>query len=155
MSAANNLIKEFCQSIGMEGLGLDEQQQRSLCFDNETVVTFIGDKSDMITALCFISDLGDPVNMRKLLEENFLPESHGGARFSLEPGTDRVVMSRQWHAVKTDVPEFSNSLEAFVNSAIVAQKYFANGGTPAQESKKETQELAPVKDTLANAYESV
>lgn len=152
MTATNNLIKEFCQSIGMEGLGLDENKQRSLCFDDKIVITFIGDDNDCITGLTYIHEAKTPADLRKLLEQNFLAEAHGGARFALEPNTERIIMSRVWNAVKTSVPEFSNDLEAMVNSALQAQKFFDGGG--AIETSKETGD-APPKVNLADAYQAV
>lgn len=152
MSVTNNLIKEFCQSIGMDPMGLDENKQRSLCFDEKVVVTFLGDNGDYITAICFIANLGKPENMRKLLEQNFLCEAHGGARFALEPESERVIMTRQWDAVKTDVPTFSNELEAFVNSAMQAQSFFNDGGVPDQAKPADG---VPATDSLSMAYQSV
>lgn len=152
--ATNNLIKEFCQSIGMEGLGMDENNQRSLCFDDKIVVTFIGDDTDFVTALSFIDEVKSPDDMRKLLEQNFLAEAHGGARFALEPNTDRVIMARQWNAVKTTVPEFSDELEAYVNSAMQAQKFFADGGAVAAPSAPQ-EGVVNGTDSLAQAYQSI
>jgi hypothetical protein len=149
MSAADNLIKEFCQSIGMQPMGFDENKQRSLSFDEKVVVTFLNDEADVITALVFVAHLGKPENMRVLLEQNFLAEAHGGARFALEPRSDRVVMTRQWDGVKTTVPQFSDDLEKFVNSAIKSQDFFNSGGivdTPADGEKI---------DSLAAAYQNV
>lgn len=151
MSASHNLLKEFCQSIGMEGLGLDDNKQRSLCFDDSIVVTFVGDESDTLTALCYVHDLTKEADMRRLLEENFLPEANGGARFSLEPKTDRIIMTRYWDATRTPVPEFSNDLEALVNAAIAAQKFFAAGGTNSEAAP--AAEGAPV--NISNAYEAL
>ena len=150
-TAANNLIKEFCQSIGMDGLGFDDNRQRSLCFDDKVVITFLGDDGDGITAVCFVAELGKPENMRMLLEQNFLAEAHGGARFALEPTQDRVVMTRQWDAVKISVPEFSDNLEAFVNSALQAQEFFDKGGlAPADTAVPSTSG-----DSLSQAYQSL
>lgn len=150
--AANNLVKEFCQSIGMEGLGLDDSHQRSLCFDDKVVVTLLGNPNDdSVTAVCFVAELGKPENMRMLLEQNFLAEAHGGARFALEPQQDRVVMTRQWDAVKVSVPEFSDNLEAFVNSAMQSQEFFNQGGLPEVDGDIPS---VPV-DNLSQAYQSL
>ncbi|MGL4335299.1 MAG: type III secretion system chaperone [Turicibacter sp.] len=151
MSASHNLLKEFCQSIGMEGLGLDDAKQRSLCFDDKIVVTFVGDDTDVLTALCYIHDLPKEADMRRLLEENFLPEANGGGRFSLEPKTDRIIITRCWDATRTPVPEFSNDLEALVNAAMQAQKYFEAGGV--DSVPKTDAAIAPA--NLANAYEAL
>ena len=158
MSASDNLVKEFCQSIGMSPLGFDEENQRSLSFDEKIVVTFLGDTNDpeLLTALAFVAET--KVNnevLRKLLEQNFLPEAHGGARFALEPKTDRAVLSRQWHAGRTPVAEFSENLEAFVNSAMQAQEFVqanADKQAPAQEP---IDKGAPVIDPLAQAYQTL
>lgn len=157
MSAANNLIKEFCQSIGMEPLGFDEQNQRSLSFDDKIVVTFLDDKGDQVTALAFIADSkGNPVILRKLLEQNFIPEAHGGGRFTLEPGTDRVVLTRQWDALTATVPVFSDNLEAFVNSAMQAQTFILDNCDKAPQAAVPTDApvAAPV-DSLAAAYQAI
>lgn len=152
MSAANNLIKEFCQSIGMEGLQLDAQKQCSLSFDDKVVLTFLSDDvGDVLTCLCYVADLGSSDNLRQLMEQNFLPEANGGARYSLEPKTDRVVMSRVWSAMKTSVPEFSNAIEAFVNAAMATQKWLHEGGVPATAPAKTEAPVAG--DSLSMAHQ--
>jgi hypothetical protein len=153
--AANNLVKEFCQSIGMEALGLDSDNQRSLAFDDKLVVTFIGGDNDFVTALCFIADsAGHPEVFRKVLEQNFLSEAHGGGRFSLEPTSDRIILTRHWNAVKTTVPEFSDELEAFVNSGMQAQDFINNVVAGVAPPAAKTEQGAPV-DTLAAAYQAI
>lgn len=151
MSISDNLLKEFCQSIGMEPLGFDKDKQRSLSFDEKIVITFL-DEDEKITALCYVANVTKPEDMRKLLENNFLPEAHGGARFALEPHTDRIIMTKQWEAVKTTIPQFSDELEHFVNSAIKCQQYFADGGAPAEKTEAET--AKPV-DSLSAAYQAI
>lgn len=156
-AAANNLIKEFCQSIGMDPLGLDEENQRSLAFDDKLVVTFIGNETDFVTALCFIADsTGHPDILRKALEQNFLAEAHGGGRFSLEPNSDRIILTRHWNAVKTTIPEFSDELEAFVNSGMQAQQFINDviAGTFDKGANNTTTEGAPV-DSLTAAYQTI
>jgi hypothetical protein len=156
MSAANNLVKEFCQSIGMAALGFDEENQRSLSFDEKIVVTFLGDSADseMLTALAFVADTNLNLEvLKKLLEQNFLPEAHGGARFALEPKTSRTVLSRQWHAGRTPVAEFSADLEAFVNSAMQAQAFVEENANSAPAPV--ATEGAPGIDPLAAAYQTL
>jgi hypothetical protein len=151
MSTSNNLIKEFCQSIGMEPLGFDENKQRSLSFDEKVVVTFLQDNDESITALVFIGDLGNPENMRRLLEQNFLAEAHGGGRFALEPNSDRVILTKQWDAVKTSIPEFSDQLEQLVNSCIQCKEFFERGGIDSEAKAKESSGT----DSLAAAYQTI
>ena len=128
MQAADNLVKEFCQSIGMSALGLDEENQRSLSFDEKIIVSFIGEKDDSLTALCYIGDIKKDSDMRIFMEQNFLPDAHGSARFSLEPKSNRVVMAAKWNALRIDVSMFSKDLEGYVNSALRAQEFIDNGG---------------------------
>lgn len=128
MQAADNLIKEFCQSIGMSQIGLDEENQRSLSFDEKMIVSFIGESGDKLTALAYIGDIGKDADMRVFLEQNFLPDAHGGARFSLEPRSNRIVMSTKWDATRIDLPTFSKDVEGFVNSGMRAQEFLAGGG---------------------------
>ena len=160
MSSANNLVKEFCQSIGMSPLGFDEENQRSLSFDDKIVVTFLGDQadSDLLTALAFIADTNNhPQVLRKLLEQNFLPEAHGGGRFTLEPKTNRAVLCRQWHAGRTPLAEFSENLEAFVNSAMQAQEFVQSNATAPVDDPSEnaSTDAPPAIDPLAAAYQTL
>lgn len=157
MSAANNLIKEFCQSIGMEGLQLDANKQCSLSFDDKVVLTFLSDDlGDNLTCLCYVAELGKPEGMRILLEQNFLPEANGGARYSLEPGTERVVASRVWSALKTSVPEFSNDVEAFVNGAMATQKWLQDGTIPTSgiPGKNQAPATASPPDSISMAHQA-
>ena len=128
MQAADNLVKEFCQSIGMSPLGLDDDNQRSLSFDDKIIVSFIGEKDDMLTAICYIGDIKKDADMRMFLEQNFMPDAHGGARFSLEPKSPRIVLTHTWNAARIDLPTFSKALEGFVNSGMRAQEFLEKGG---------------------------
>jgi hypothetical protein len=154
--AANNLVTQFCKSIGMEGIGLDEQGQRSLIFDEKLVVTFLGSDDDTLTALSFLADCAHkPEVMTRLLEQNFLAEAHGGARFALEPKTSRVIMTRSWNAIRTTVPEISDDLEKMVNSGMQAQEFIEKGEvTSTTTTTPDASNGAPV-DSLAAAYQSI
>jgi hypothetical protein len=55
-----------------------------------------------------------------------LPSNHGGARFAIEPNSNRVVAVGRWDAQKTDVNAFSAQLESYVNSIDGMQKTMAS-----------------------------
>jgi hypothetical protein len=125
MEAVSNLLKELGKHIGLEQLELDEEGQCTLAFDEEIVVTFVADPDGGLNAVSFVGELPDSgaeAFVRGLLEENFLPSNHGGARFAIEPNSNRVVMVGRWDAQKTDMGLFSAQLEAFVNSIDAMQK---------------------------------
>ena len=155
MQAADNLVKEFCQSIGMSPLGLDEENQRSLSFDEKIIVSFIGEKDDQLTALCYIGDLTKEADMRTFLEKNFMPDAHGGARFSLEPKSDRIVMATKWNAQRIDVAAFSKDLEGFVNSAMRAQEFLNQGGISTAPAAANEAGAAPASETSLAAYQNM
>ena len=157
MQAADNLVKEFCQSIGMSPLGLDEENQRSLSFDEKIIVSFIGEQDDSLTALCYIGDIKKDADLRIFLEQNFMPDAHGGARFSLEPKSNRIVMAAKWNALRIDVTMFSKDLEGYVNSAMRAQEFLDKGGAVAAPATTEDGAPAagsPAESTLA-AYQNM
>lgn len=125
MEAVRNLLKELGRHIGLEQLELDEEGQCTLAFDEEIVVTFVADPDGGLNAVSFVGELpesGANAFVRGLLEENFLPSNHGGARFAIEPSSNRVVMVGRWDAQKTDMGSFSIQLESFVNSIDAMQK---------------------------------
>lgn len=138
MEAANNLIKEFCQSIGMSPLGLDEENQRSLSFDEKIIVSFIGEPNDYLVGICYIGDLAKDADARIFLEENFLADAHGTGRFALEPKSNRIVLTTRWNASRIDKEQFSNELEVYVNSALRAQEFLNKGGSNATQTQSET-----------------
>ena len=158
MQAADNLIKEFCQSIGMNPLGLDDENQRSLSFDDKLIVTFIGDQDDSVTALCFIGELKKDADMRIFLEQNFMPDAHGGARFSLEPKSDRIVMACRWNALRIDLASFSKDLETFINSGMRAQEFLDKGGVidkPAASANAEVGTAPAANESTLAAYQNM
>ncbi len=128
MEAANNLVKDFCKSIGMDPLGLDEENQRSLAFDDKLIVTFIGEEDNNLVALCYIGDIKKEADARVFMEQNFLAHAHGTGRFALEPNSDRIVLTSKWRADRIDVPQFSAELEKFIHSGLRAQEFLDKGG---------------------------
>ena len=128
MEAVGNLLKELGRHIGLEQLELDDEGQCTLAFDEDIVVTFVGDPEGGLNAVSFVGELPDSgaeTFVKSLLAENFLPSNHGGARFAIEPNSNRVVAVGRWDAQKTDVIAFSTQLEAFVNSIDGMQKTMA------------------------------
>lgn len=132
MEAANNLVMEFCKSIGMEPLGLDQDNQRSLAFDDKLIVSFIGEKNDGLVGMAYIGDVKKDADCRVFLEQNFMPDAHGGGRFALEPESNRVVLTNIWNAARIDVTKFSSELEQFINSGMRAQEFLERGGAQAK-----------------------
>ena len=129
MEAVNNLLKELGRHIGLDQLELDEEGQCTLAFDEDIVVTFVADPDGGLNAVSFVGELpesGAEAFVKELLAENFLPSNHGGARFAIEPNSNRVVMVRRWDAQTTDVNQFSTHLEAFVNTIDAMQKTMAD-----------------------------
>lgn len=125
MEAVGNLLKELGRHIGLEQLELDDEGQCTLAFDEDIVVTFVGDPDGGLNAVSFVGELPDSGAesfVKSLLAENFLPSNHGGARFAIEPNSNRVVAVGRWDAQKTDVISFSAQLEAYVNSIDGMQK---------------------------------
>jgi hypothetical protein len=129
MEAVGNLLKELGRHIGLDQLELDDEGQCTLAFDEDIVVTFVADPEGGLNAVSFVGELPDSGAesfAKKLLAENFLPSNHGGARFAIEPNSNRVVAVGRWDAQKTDVNSFSAQLEAYVNSIDLMQKTMAN-----------------------------
>lgn len=125
MEAVSNLLKEFGRHIGLEQLTLDDDGQCTLAFDEDIVMTFVADPEGGLNAVSFVGELpesGAEEFVKGLLQENFLPSNHGGARFALEPNSNRLVMVGRWDAQKTDINFFSTQLEACVNSIDAMQK---------------------------------
>jgi hypothetical protein len=130
MEAVSNLLKELGRHIGLEQMELDEDGQCTLAFDEEIVVTFVADPDGGLNAVSFVGEIPESGGMSlvtALLEENFLPSNHGGARFALEPNSNRIVLVTRWDAQKTDLSLFSNQLESYVNSIDAMQKALASG----------------------------
>jgi hypothetical protein len=128
MEAVRNLLKEFGRHIGLEQLALDDDGQCTLAFDEDIVLTFVADPDGGLNAVSFVGELpasGAEQFVKSVLQENFLPSNHGGARFAVEPNSNRVVMVGRWDAQKTDVSAFSAQLEACVNSIDAMQKTMA------------------------------
>jgi len=129
MEVVNNLLKELGRHIGLDQLELDDEGQCTLAFDEDIVVTFVADPDGGLNAVSFVGELpesGAESFVKELLAENFLPSNHGGARFAIEPNSNRVVVVRRWDAQKTDVNQFSSHLEACVNTIDAMQKTMAN-----------------------------
>jgi hypothetical protein len=127
-----------------------------LSFDDKLVVTFLGDETDNVTALCFIAESHNRVEvLRKVLEQNFLSEAHGGGRFALEPNSDRVILTRNWDAIKTTVAQFSDELEAFVNSGMQAKDFIEAVVATPEATSAPVDGSAPVVDSLAQAYQTI
>jgi hypothetical protein len=130
MEAVSNLLKELGRHIGLDQMELDEDGQCTLAFDEEIVVTVVADPDGGLNAVSFVGEVpeaGGKSLMAALLEENFLPSNHGGARFALEPNSNRIVLVNRWDAQKTDLSLFSNQLESYVNSIDAMQKALAAG----------------------------
>ena len=129
MEAVGNLLKELGRHIGLEQLELDDEGQCTLAFDEDIVVTFVADPDGGLNAVSFVGELPDSGAesfVKSLLAENFLPSNHGGARFAIEPNSNRVVAVGRWDAQKTDVNAFSAQLESYVNSIDGMQKTMAS-----------------------------
>ena len=141
MEAVSNLLKEFGRHIGLEQLTLDEEGQCTLAFDEDIVMTFVADPEGGLNAVSFVGELpasGAEQFLKSILQENFLPSNHGGARFAVEPNSNRVVMVGRWDAQKTDINSFSAQLEACVNSIDTMQKTMADTKFEASSSPQQT-----------------
>jgi len=128
MEAVSNLLKELGKHIGLDQLELDDEGQCTLAFDEDIVITFVADPDGGLNAVSFVGELpesGAESFVKGLLEENFLPSNHGGARFAIEPNSNRVVMVGRWDAQKTDIGLLSSQLEACVNTIDAMQKTMA------------------------------
>ena len=155
MQAADNLIKEFCQSIGMSPLGLDEEKQRSLSFDDKIILSFIGEEDDSLVAICFIGNALKDADLRVFLEQNFMADAHGGARFALEPKSNRVIMTAKWNAQRIDLTSFSKDLEAFVNSAMRANEFLDKGGALETQTANAESAPAPANESSLATYQNM
>jgi hypothetical protein len=131
MQAAGNLLKQLGIQIGLDGLGLNDEGHCSLAFDESIVVTFVADPDEGLNAVSFIGTVpNNDTSARMLsaiLESNFLPSNNGGARFALEPNSDRLVLVHRWDAMHIDLNGFTSQLEAYVNAVDAAQKMIEQG----------------------------
>ena len=126
MNTLEILFAELGKQIGIESLAFDEEGSCTLAFDEDLVVTFLAANDDLY-AVCYVADL--PEDKHKaidLLNANFAWKGTQGATYAIEPGSNRVVLCRQWDASSLQIGQLVNDLEALVNVAEAEKANLSN-----------------------------
>lgn len=121
MSTLEILFAELGKQIGIESLAFDEEGSCTLAFDEDLVVTFLASNDDLY-AVCYVADLqAGSGKAEQLLNANFAWKGTQGATYAIEPGSNRVVLCRQWDASRLQIGQLVSDLEALVNVAEAAK----------------------------------
>jgi hypothetical protein len=120
VNAQSGLVSFIGQRIGIPDLALDENGQVTVTLDDEITLTFLADEDELML-VSYIADYdGENQAISKLLLElNFAPPILGGAKLSISPNNNEIVLTHSWNCLKTDGEHFYNELE-MVTKAVQA-----------------------------------
>lgn len=134
MDVASILFSELGQQIGIETLGFDEEGSCTLAFDDEIVITFLSSET-LVYAVCYVGDWdGQAAIAAKLLAANFAWKETQGATLAIEPGSNRIVLCRQWVLAELQVGELIEGIEAVVNVAEITRASLEQSGLSGGDS---------------------
>jgi hypothetical protein len=131
------VMADFGKTVGLDDLGLDEQDYCCLVIEQDLVINIEFDEAG--ERLMLYSKVGRPgpdreAELTKILQANYLGRGTGGATLGLQPESGAVVLSREVPTAGIDVPSFSASLENFVNVAEAWTRRLADAVSLAQPS---------------------
>jgi len=126
MESSDTLYQELGRKLGLDQ-PLVADGRRTLVFDGNVGISFLEDPEGRLNAILLVSRLrqgsGNERALRLLMESNFLPSAHGGARFALDSGSGKVALVKRWESdqrdpdrVLSDLGEMISSVEEMRNS---------------------------------------
>lgn len=131
---AGRLLKALGDYINLPNISFNDEHKCTLAFDDTLIVSLIADDEFGLNAVAFVGFLPEESNeeemfnsLRYWLEQNFLPANHGGARFCIEPNSNKIVLVQRWNAQTCEGKVFISQFEALVNSLEVAHKQYEKG----------------------------
>lgn len=115
----NEVLAEFGQQIGLDGLQLDHNGYAAVAFDDVVVnLEYDGDRERLILCAYLGQPEGDRLKAYELLlDANFCWQGTGGGTLSLERDTGGVVLFDALATRMLEAEELETKLEAFVNTA--------------------------------------
>jgi hypothetical protein len=102
----------------------------SIIFDDKIVVTFIASNPDMVNAISVVGELTLenqlPV-MREALSRNFQPRQGAQSFFSIDTGSNTLVLITRWDATGLKLDAFYKDIEVFIETVEDCQLFLEEG----------------------------
>lgn len=122
------LFEEIGAQIGMESLSFGDDNTCSLEFDDNVVLTFVL-ADTVLYSVAYLGDWNDePMVARKLLEANFAWQTTNGGTLAVEPGSNRVVLSRSWEGDGLTMQTMMSNIEDMVGAAEACKEMLDSQG---------------------------
>lgn len=118
MKAQQTLVHFIGKKIGINNLGLDENLQVTIRFDEDIVLTFLAEDEHALTVVSYVADYEEKQGRmgKQLLSYNFLPPALGGGKLAIDPTQGAIILTHTWDACAMDGESLFAQLEAFVNA---------------------------------------
>ena len=144
MESSDNLYQELGRKLGLDQ-PLVADGRSTLVFDGSVGISFLEDPEGRLNAVLLVSRLrqgGENERaLRLLMESNFLPSAHGGARFVLDAGSNKVALVKRWESTQTDPDQVLSDLGEMISSVETVRKNLASL-SPSASTPDEDQDLA-------------
>ena len=125
MESAERLYLELGRKLGLDQ-PLVADGRRTLLFDGSIGISFLEDPEGRLNAVLLVSRLGTAQEhagaMRHLLESNFLPSAHGGARFAIDAGSNKVALVKRWESEQLEADNILLDLAKMISSVETMRK---------------------------------
>ena len=137
--AAQELLGAFGRTIGLDDLGLDEDNYCALLIDDGLVINIEFDEQER--QLVLYSLLGEPAGdarsvYERLLQANYLGRECGGATFGLRPDNS-VVLSQSMAVPGLELKDLTARLERFINEVEAWTKQLPQLGAASEAAPAE------------------
>ncbi len=116
----NDILREFGNQTGLDGLSLDENNMCRLIFNGEMVVDIEllsdGKTFFMYATVGKVPPTKEGELYKELLKANLFGRETGGASFGLYEEKGEILLHRRFDCDSTDYDTFCSALESFVGA---------------------------------------